>query len=269
MNPLQDTWSSFSPDSFLEDDLMNSIQPDLEMNQNYSIDQPTNQYPSFPNPPEMPSSAEAPFKVTLTFTKSGNQKTILFGKPTSPTSSAPSPFISFGSLNGMAKNSTNVIKKESAETICFKKMDSSGSSSCSSSSFSEEKQQYWDVDHDDDDDDQFLGALSDKPMSVQRNTRTPLQAKSHVVAERKRREKLLKRFKDLSDLIPGLKKLDKISIINGAINILKGYEDQIKALQEELDEERRKRESVQDDAHEEKPTVCCDDDDDVEADYPK
>ncbi|KAI8031251.1 Transcription factor bHLH25 [Camellia lanceoleosa] len=38
-------------------------------------------------------------------------------------------------------------------------------------------------------------------------TRTPLQAQDHVVAERKRREKLSQRFIALSALVPGLKKV--------------------------------------------------------------
>ncbi|CAI9095807.1 OLC1v1031828C1 [Oldenlandia corymbosa var. corymbosa] len=126
----------------------------------------------------------------------------------------------------------------SEETAPFKNMDFSGSSSSSSSSSSStEELQLWD----DDDQCNFGTLMNDSPlMPVKKITRTPLQAKSHVIAERKRREKLLKRFKDLSDLIPGLKKSDKMSIIDGAINSLKEYDRQIKDLTQKLDEERRK-----------------------------
>ncbi|XAR51426.1 hypothetical protein NMG60_11006049 [Bertholletia excelsa] len=42
---------------------------------------------------------------------------------------------------------------------------------------------------------------------TQRAVRTPVQAKDHVIAERKRRERLSQRFIALSALLPGLKKV--------------------------------------------------------------
>jgi hypothetical protein len=45
------------------------------------------------------------------------------------------------------------------------------------------------------------------PKRVGATTRTPLNAQDHVIAERKRREKLSQRFIALSAVVPGLKKV--------------------------------------------------------------
>ncbi|KAH7673648.1 Myc-type basic helix-loop-helix (bHLH) domain-containing protein [Dioscorea alata] len=50
---------------------------------------------------------------------------------------------------------------------------------------------------------------------------------NHLMAERKRREKLNQRFIELSGLIPGLKKLDKASLIEDAINYIKELEKKL------------------------------------------
>ncbi|XP_057495581.1 transcription factor bHLH25-like [Actinidia eriantha] len=55
----------------------------------------------------------------------------------------------------------------------------------------------------------------------------------HIIAERKRREKISQRFIALSAIIPGLKKMDKASVLGGAINYLKKLQDQVKTLEEE------------------------------------
>lgn len=72
--------------------------------------------------------------------------------------------------------------------------------------------------------------------------RTPLQAQDHVLAERKRRERLSERFVALSAMIPGLKKLDKASVLGGAIKYLKQLEERIKMLEDE--KERKQEESA-------------------------
>ncbi|KAI8029690.1 Transcription factor bHLH25 [Camellia lanceoleosa] len=64
-------------------------------------------------------------------------------------------------------------------------------------------------------------------------TRTPLQAQDHVVAERKRREKLSKRFIALSALVPGLKKLDKASVLGNAIKYIKELQEHVKKHEDE------------------------------------
>ncbi|KAE9599320.1 hypothetical protein Lal_00044113 [Lupinus albus] len=55
----------------------------------------------------------------------------------------------------------------------------------------------------------------------------------HVLAERKRREKLSQRFIDLSALIPGLKKMDKASVLGDAIKYLKQMQEKVNSLEEE------------------------------------
>jgi hypothetical protein len=64
-------------------------------------------------------------------------------------------------------------------------------------------------------------------------SRTPLHALDHVIAERKRREKLSQRFIALSAVIPGLKKTDKASVLEDAMKYLKELQDRVKTLEEQ------------------------------------
>ncbi|KAK9666580.1 hypothetical protein RND81_14G195400 [Saponaria officinalis] len=59
------------------------------------------------------------------------------------------------------------------------------------------------------------------------------QSKEHVIAERKRREKLSQRFIALSAIIPGLKKMDKASVLGDAIKYVKQMQEKVKTLEEE------------------------------------
>ncbi|XP_038883438.1 transcription factor bHLH18-like [Benincasa hispida] len=63
--------------------------------------------------------------------------------------------------------------------------------------------------------------------------RNPLHAREHVIAERKRREKLSQRFIALSALIPGLNKVDKASILGGAIRHVKELQERLKVVEEQ------------------------------------
>ncbi|CAM8999507.1 unnamed protein product [Rhodiola kirilowii] len=58
-------------------------------------------------------------------------------------------------------------------------------------------------------------------------------ALDHVVAERKRREKLNQRFIALSALVPNLKKMYKASVLAGAVRYLKELQEQVKALEKQ------------------------------------
>ncbi|XP_042009684.1 transcription factor bHLH25-like [Salvia splendens] len=58
------------------------------------------------------------------------------------------------------------------------------------------------------------------------------QAQDHILAERKRREKLSQRFIALSALVPGLKKMDKASVLGDAIKYMKQLQEKVKALEE-------------------------------------
>ncbi|KAM3016553.1 hypothetical protein FF2_000560 [Malus domestica] len=64
-------------------------------------------------------------------------------------------------------------------------------------------------------------------------TRSPLHAQDHVLAERKRREKLSQRFIALSALLPGLKKMDKASVLGDAIKYVKHLQERTKVLEEQ------------------------------------
>ncbi|KAL0419478.1 UNVERIFIED_CONTAM: Transcription factor [Sesamum radiatum] len=61
--------------------------------------------------------------------------------------------------------------------------------------------------------------------------RNALQAREHLVAERKRREKIGQLFIALSKLVPGIKKLDKASILEDAIDYIKILEERIRSLE--------------------------------------
>ncbi|EXC54482.1 hypothetical protein L484_001114 [Morus notabilis] len=60
------------------------------------------------------------------------------------------------------------------------------------------------------------------------------QAKDHILAERKRREKLSQRFIALSAIVPGLKKMDKASVLGDAIKYMKQLEEKVKTLEEQM-----------------------------------
>ncbi|KAK7251872.1 hypothetical protein RIF29_35454 [Crotalaria pallida] len=62
--------------------------------------------------------------------------------------------------------------------------------------------------------------------------RNPIQAQDHVLAERKRREKLSQRFIALSAMVPGLKKMDKATVLGDAIKYLKQLQERVKTLEE-------------------------------------
>ncbi|KAK7302628.1 hypothetical protein RJT34_13520 [Clitoria ternatea] len=64
------------------------------------------------------------------------------------------------------------------------------------------------------------------------------QPQDHIIAERKRREKLSQRFIALSALVPGLKKMDKASVLGEAIKYLKQMQDKVSALEEEQNKKK-------------------------------
>ncbi|XWS29641.1 hypothetical protein CRYUN_Cryun24cG0046900 [Craigia yunnanensis] len=64
-------------------------------------------------------------------------------------------------------------------------------------------------------------------------TRSPSHAQDHIMAERKRREKLSQRFIALSAIVPGLKKMDKASVLGDAIKHVKQLQERLKVLEEQ------------------------------------
>ncbi|ONM17219.1 Transcription factor bHLH28 [Zea mays] len=59
-----------------------------------------------------------------------------------------------------------------------------------------------------------------------------IYAQDHIIAERKRREKINQRFIELSTVIPGLKKMDKGTILSDATRYVKELQEKLKALED-------------------------------------
>ncbi|KAL3346297.1 hypothetical protein AABB24_024964 [Solanum stoloniferum] len=78
----------------------------------------------------------------------------------------------------------------------------------------------------------FAAAVTTTTDQKKSYNRTSVQAQDHVLAERKRRERLTQRFIALSTLIPNLKKLDKATVLGDAIQYIKQLEEQVKTLEE-------------------------------------
>ncbi|KAJ3674454.1 hypothetical protein LUZ60_005070 [Juncus effusus] len=57
------------------------------------------------------------------------------------------------------------------------------------------------------------------------------QNRDHIIAERKRREKLNQRFIELSSIIPYLKKSDKASVLIDAVKYVKELQTKVKTLE--------------------------------------
>ncbi|KAI3794162.1 hypothetical protein L1987_36790 [Smallanthus sonchifolius] len=78
---------------------------------------------------------------------------------------------------------------------------------------------------------EILGSLDSNTRfrSTRRNHR---QAQEHVLAERKRREKLSERFISLSTLLPGLKKMDKATVLEDACNYIIQLQTRVKELED-------------------------------------
>ncbi|CAK8539584.1 unnamed protein product [Lathyrus sativus] len=83
-------------------------------------------------------------------------------------------------------------------------------------------------------------------------------AQDHIIAERKRREKLSQQFIALSALIPDLKKMDKASVLGDAINHVKQLQEQVKIL-----EQKNQRKNIESVVYVEKTTKSCSSDEDV------
>ncbi|KAL0897884.1 hypothetical protein Bca101_081845 [Brassica carinata] len=88
-----------------------------------------------------------------------------------------------------------------------------------------------------------LARCGSKRKACSSSTRSPVLAKEHVIAERKRREKLSEKFIALSALLPGLKKADKITVLDDAISRVKQLQEQIRKLNEEK-EARKEMQSM-------------------------
>ncbi|XP_004511795.1 transcription factor bHLH25-like [Cicer arietinum] len=75
--------------------------------------------------------------------------------------------------------------------------------------------------------------LSNYDNRANQTMRNSTQAQEHVMAERKRREKLTRSFIALSALVPGLKKMDKASVLGDAIKYVKQLKERLQSLEEQ------------------------------------
>ncbi|XP_060187061.1 transcription factor bHLH18-like [Lycium barbarum] len=85
---------------------------------------------------------------------------------------------------------------------------------------------------DEDYDKVMTSSISSSISVTKRICRTPLQSQDHLLAERKRRERFSQLFAVLAKTIPGLKKLDKASILEDAIKYIGKLQEHVRALEE-------------------------------------
>ncbi|CAL4897456.1 unnamed protein product [Urochloa decumbens] len=62
---------------------------------------------------------------------------------------------------------------------------------------------------------------------------SPGPVQDHIIAERRRREKINQRFIELSTVIPGLKKMDKATILGDAVKHVRELQGKVKTLEED------------------------------------
>ncbi|KAI3519351.1 hypothetical protein L1887_08392 [Cichorium endivia] len=78
---------------------------------------------------------------------------------------------------------------------------------------------------------ELLGSI-ELPKRVSSTRRNHRQAQEHVLAERKRRERLTQRFMGLSALLPEIKKMDKAAVLEDASKYIKHLQNRVKELEE-------------------------------------
>ncbi|KAI3704599.1 hypothetical protein L1987_74824 [Smallanthus sonchifolius] len=83
----------------------------------------------------------------------------------------------------------------------------------------------------------LLGSI-ELPKRVSNTRRNHRQAQEHILAERKRREKLTQRFISLSALLPEIKKMDKATVLEDASKYIKQLQNRVKELEETLISEK-------------------------------
>jgi hypothetical protein len=76
------------------------------------------------------------------------------------------------------------------------------------------------------------GSLQTKNPQGQGTKRSGAHNQDHIIAERKRREKLSQCLIALAALIPGLKKMDKASVLGDAVKYVKELQERLRVLEE-------------------------------------
>ncbi|XP_020239137.2 transcription factor bHLH18 [Cajanus cajan] len=84
--------------------------------------------------------------------------------------------------------------------------------------------------------------IEPKANTTTRRGRSSEETLNHIMTERKRRRELTERFIELSATIPGLKKIDKATILSEAITHVKRLKERVRELEEKC--KRTKVESV-------------------------
>ncbi|XP_076954824.1 transcription factor bHLH19-like [Bidens hawaiensis] len=81
----------------------------------------------------------------------------------------------------------------------------------------------------------FEGGSGGANVTSAKNTSSTRVApyQDHILAERKRREKLSEKFIALSVLLPNLKKMDKATVLGDAIEYMKTLKEKVKTLEEQ------------------------------------
>ncbi|KAJ7532876.1 hypothetical protein O6H91_13G023700 [Diphasiastrum complanatum] len=83
---------------------------------------------------------------------------------------------------------------------------------------------------------ELLSMHSSSPKLLAASVKSSSQSVDHIMAERKRREKLTQKFVTLSSIVPGLKKLDKASVLGDTIKYVKQLQERLKMLEEQAQE---------------------------------
>ncbi|GAU27839.1 hypothetical protein TSUD_114190, partial [Trifolium subterraneum] len=71
-----------------------------------------------------------------------------------------------------------------------------------------------------------------------KRVRSSWEIQYHIMSERKRRHEMAERFIELSSIIPGLKKIDKASVLGEAINHVKQLKQRISMLEQQSYEKK-------------------------------
>ncbi|KAI3722717.1 hypothetical protein L2E82_33761 [Cichorium intybus] len=105
-----------------------------------------------------------------------------------------------------------------------------------------------------------LGFTAADMKKVPTMIRNPIQVQDHVLAERKRREKLAQRFMNLSSLLPDLKKMDKATVLEDAANYIQELQGRVKELEGLSDLKRKNMQESAISAGKRSRLSCSDDD---------
>lgn len=94
-------------------------------------------------------------------------------------------------------------------------------------------------------DEMYLCDSSDDKLFPSKDKRIPsADHQHHIIAERKRREKLSQKFVALSAILPGLKKVDKASILEQAIKHVQELKEKVQLLEKEKNSRPSQEEAV-------------------------